>query len=164
MARSLQPYGHLSPVVVCRRIERYELIDRFKRLGAARTLTGMSHLSDRLLEADECTAEAAVYGLNRVGGHTRELEEDSRRTASRTSAWLPSCNGTICRAAVGDNSPARSSSLVLVPTARSAPAQGTSSPCAAQPFRHPRLAPMSSRTRAWMIQALSSAASVLSHK
>src|SRR5262245_61919710 len=75
MARSLERYGQLSPVVVCRRQERYELIDGFKRLGAARTLTGMAHLSARLLEADERTAKAAIYGLNRAGGRTRELEE-----------------------------------------------------------------------------------------
>jgi len=75
MARSLERYGQLSPVVVCRRQERYELIDGFKRLGAARTLAGFSHLSARLLEADERTAKAAIYGLNRAGGRTRELEE-----------------------------------------------------------------------------------------
>jgi ParB-like chromosome segregation protein Spo0J len=75
MARSLERYGQLSPVVVCRRQERYELIDGFKRLGAARTLTHLSYLSARLLEADERTAKAAIYGLNRAGGRTRELEE-----------------------------------------------------------------------------------------
>ena len=75
MARSLERYGQLSPVVVCWRQERYELIDGFKRLGAARTLVGFSHLSARLLEADERTAKAAIYGLNRAGGRTRELEE-----------------------------------------------------------------------------------------
>ena len=75
MARSLERYGQLSPVVVCRRQERYELIDGFKRLGAARTLARISHLSARLLEADERTAKAAIYGLNRAGGRTRELEE-----------------------------------------------------------------------------------------
>ncbi len=75
MARSLERYGQLSPVVVCRRQERYELIDGFKRLGAARTLAQVSHLSARLLEADERTAKAAIYGLNRAGGRTRELEE-----------------------------------------------------------------------------------------
>jgi ParB/RepB/Spo0J family partition protein len=73
MARSLERYGQLSPVVVCRRQERYELIDGFKRLGAARTLA--RNLSARLLEADERTAKAAIYGLNRAGGRTRELEE-----------------------------------------------------------------------------------------
>jgi ParB-like chromosome segregation protein Spo0J len=75
MARSLERYGQLSPVVVCRREERYELIDGFKRLGAARRLAQMGHLSARLLEADERTAKAAIYGLNRAGGRTRELEE-----------------------------------------------------------------------------------------
>jgi ParB-like chromosome segregation protein Spo0J len=75
MARSLERYGQLSPIVVCHRQERYELIDGFKRLGAARTLAQLSHLSARLLEADERTAKAAIYGLNRAGGRTRELEE-----------------------------------------------------------------------------------------
>ena len=75
MARSLERYGQLSPVVVCRRQERYELIDGFKRLGAARGLAQLSHLSARLLEADERTAKAAIYGLNRAGGRTRELKK-----------------------------------------------------------------------------------------
>jgi ParB-like chromosome segregation protein Spo0J len=75
MARSLERYGQLSPVVVCRRLERYELIDGFKRLSAARALPQMQHLSARLMEADERTAKAAIYGLNRAGGRTRELEE-----------------------------------------------------------------------------------------
>jgi hypothetical protein len=75
MARSLKRYGQLSPVVVCRRQERYELIDGFKRLGAARHLVEMEHLAARLMEADERSAKAAIYGLNRAGGRTRELEE-----------------------------------------------------------------------------------------
>jgi ParB/RepB/Spo0J family partition protein len=75
MAKSLERYGQLSPVVVCRRQERYELIDGFKRLGAARRMTGMERLSARLMEADERTVKAAIYGLNRAGGRTRELEE-----------------------------------------------------------------------------------------
>jgi ParB/RepB/Spo0J family partition protein len=75
MARSLERYGQLSPVVVCRRQDRYELIDGFKRLGAARSLAGMDSLLARLMEADERAAKAAIYGLNRAGGRTRELEE-----------------------------------------------------------------------------------------
>lgn len=75
MARSLERYGQLSPVIVCRRQDRYELIDGFKRLGAARHLAGIAHLSARLMEADERAAKAAIYGLNRAGGRTRELEE-----------------------------------------------------------------------------------------
>ena len=75
MARSLERYGQLSPVVVCQRQGRYELIDGFKRLGAARSLAPIKRLWARLLEADERTAKAAIYGLNRAGGRTRELEE-----------------------------------------------------------------------------------------
>lgn len=75
MAKSLERYGQLSPVVVCRRQERYELVDGFKRLGAARRFQQIEHLSARLLDADERTVKAAIYGLNRAGGRTRELEE-----------------------------------------------------------------------------------------
>jgi ParB family transcriptional regulator, chromosome partitioning protein len=75
IARSLERYGQLSPVVVCPRQERYELIEGFQRLSAARTLARMSHLSARLMEADERSAKAAIYGLHRAGGRTRELEE-----------------------------------------------------------------------------------------
>jgi ParB-like chromosome segregation protein Spo0J len=75
MARSLEKYGQLSPVVVCRRNDRYELIDGFKRLGAVRRLAQIGPLSARLMEADERTVKAAIYGLNRAGGRTRELEE-----------------------------------------------------------------------------------------
>jgi len=75
MMKSLERYGQLSPVVVCRRNDRYELIDGFKRLGAVRRLAQIDHLSARLMEADERTGKAAIYGLNRAGGRTRELEE-----------------------------------------------------------------------------------------
>src|SRR5947208_14068462 len=75
MAKSLERYGQLSPVVVCRRGERYELVDGFKRLGAARHLVQVGHLSARLMEADERTVKAAIYGLNRAGSRTPELEE-----------------------------------------------------------------------------------------
>jgi ParB-like chromosome segregation protein Spo0J len=75
MAKSLERYGQLSPVVVCRRSDRYELVDGFKRLGAVRRLPQIDHLSAWLMEADERTVKAAIYGLNRAGGRTRELEE-----------------------------------------------------------------------------------------
>src|ERR1035438_8382603 len=71
MAKSLERYGQLSPVVVCRRNECYELIDGFKRLGAARHVAQLDVLSARLMEADERTVKAAIYGLNRAGGRTR---------------------------------------------------------------------------------------------
>lgn len=75
MVRSLERYGQMSPVVVCRREGRYELIDGFKRLGAARSLATLKQLSARVMEADDRAAKAAIYGLNRAGGRTRELEE-----------------------------------------------------------------------------------------
>lgn len=75
MARSLRRYGQVAPVVVCLRQESPEVLDGFKRLAAARTLSGMTTLSARLLAADERTAKAAIYGLNRTGRHTQELEE-----------------------------------------------------------------------------------------
>src|SRR3972149_2433541 len=75
MARSLRRYGQLSPVVVCLRQGRYELIDGFKRLAAARSLGEWSRLLVRVMEADDKAAKAAMYGLNRVGGKTSELEE-----------------------------------------------------------------------------------------
>lgn len=75
MARSLERYGQISPVVVCRRETGFELIDGFKRLGAARTIAGRDRLAVRLIEVDDRAAKAAIYGLNRAGGRTRELEE-----------------------------------------------------------------------------------------
>jgi ParB-like chromosome segregation protein Spo0J len=75
MARSLERYGQISPLVVCLRMGHYELIDGFKRLAAARTLSRMSRLSIRVILVDERGAKAAIYGLNRAGGRTRELEE-----------------------------------------------------------------------------------------
>ena len=75
MARSLERYGQISPVVVCLRDGRYELIDGFKRLAAAGSVAGLDRLSARLILVDERSAKAAIYGLNRAGGRTRELEE-----------------------------------------------------------------------------------------
>ena len=75
MMRSLESYGQLSPLVVVLEGERWELIDGFKRLGAARKLPGMDRLVGRRIEADERGAKAAIYGLNRAGGRTREIEE-----------------------------------------------------------------------------------------
>jgi ParB-like chromosome segregation protein Spo0J len=75
MARSLERYGQISPMVVCLRDGHYELIDGFKRLAAARMISGYSRVSIRLILVDERGAKAAIYGLNRAGGRTRELEE-----------------------------------------------------------------------------------------
>jgi len=75
MMRSLESYGQLSPIVVVMHEGRWELIDGFKRLGAARKLQSMDGLLARRIEADERSAKAAIYGLNRAGGRTREIEE-----------------------------------------------------------------------------------------
>lgn len=75
MARSLRRYGQVSPVVVCRRQGRHELIDGFKRLAGARSLGDMACLAARVMEANDTAAKAAMYGLNRAGGRTSELEE-----------------------------------------------------------------------------------------
>jgi ParB-like chromosome segregation protein Spo0J len=75
MVRSLQRYGQISPIVVCLREERPQLIDGFTRLVAARTVKTLTTLSARLFNADECTAKAAIYALNQVGRRPHELEE-----------------------------------------------------------------------------------------
>jgi ParB-like chromosome segregation protein Spo0J len=75
MARSLRRYGQVSPVVVCLRQGRHELIDGFKRLGAAHSLGDISSLVARVIELNDTAAKAAMYGLNRAGGKTSELEE-----------------------------------------------------------------------------------------
>jgi ParB-like chromosome segregation protein Spo0J len=74
MARSLRGYGQLSPVTACRRPDRAELLDGFKRHAAA-TAIAWPTLSVRLVEADERSAKAAIFGLNRTGQHPSELEE-----------------------------------------------------------------------------------------
>jgi hypothetical protein len=74
MARSLRQYGQSSPVVVCLRDGGPELLDGFKRRAAA-PLVAVRTLSARVVEADEATAKAAIYGLNRTGAQPNELEE-----------------------------------------------------------------------------------------
>jgi ParB-like chromosome segregation protein Spo0J len=75
MAQSLERYGQVSPIVVCVQEDDLVLIDGFKRLRAARTLKGMSHLQARRMDVDEQGAKAAVYNLNRIGQRPLELEE-----------------------------------------------------------------------------------------
>jgi ParB-like chromosome segregation protein Spo0J len=75
MAHSLERYGQVSPIVVCQHHEEYVLIDGFKRLRAARTLTGIAELQTRRLDVDEQGAKAAIYHLNRIGQRPQELEE-----------------------------------------------------------------------------------------
>lgn len=76
MARSLQRYGQIAPVVVCLHEGTAEVVDGFKRLAAARLLLPRwATLSVRVLAVDERGAKAAMYALNRVSRSTHELEE-----------------------------------------------------------------------------------------
>jgi ParB/RepB/Spo0J family partition protein len=74
MARSLRSFGQASPVTVCCRDGRMELLDGFKRKSAALRIA-WSTLSVRVVEVDERSAKAAIHGLNSVGRHPSELEE-----------------------------------------------------------------------------------------
>jgi ParB-like chromosome segregation protein Spo0J len=75
MAGSLARYGQLSPLAVCLRQERPEVLDGFKRVAAGRTLPAVTALQARLMVVDEPTAKAIILGLNGIGGRMKELEE-----------------------------------------------------------------------------------------
>lgn len=75
MASSLGRYGQLSPLAVCLREERPEVLDGFKRVAAGRTVAGVTSLQARLVVVDEPTAKAIILGLNGIGGRMKELEE-----------------------------------------------------------------------------------------
>jgi hypothetical protein len=74
MARSLLRYGQLAPLTACWRADRLELLDGFKRRAAAACAAWPS-LSVRVLEVDERSAKAAIFGLNSTGRRPNELEE-----------------------------------------------------------------------------------------
>jgi len=119
MMRSLESYGQLSPIVVFLHEGRWELLDGFKRLGAARKLQSMERLVARRIEADERAAKAAIYGLNRAGGRTREIEEAWIVHALDREAWAGSArrtpsgivdpNGRTATGAVARGQPSRHS-------------------------------------------------------
>ncbi len=75
MRQSLERCGQIAPVVLCNLAGCLELVDGFKRLQAARSLSELSVLSARIIECDEQSAKAAIYVLNRAGGRIRDLEE-----------------------------------------------------------------------------------------
>ena len=75
MTQSLKDYGQVSPIVVCLLEGQTVLVDGFKRLHAARSLKGFTHLIARMFEVDEQAAKAAVFNLNRIAGRPVELEE-----------------------------------------------------------------------------------------
>ena len=51
MTQSLQDYGQVSPVVICQLEGQTVLVDGFKRLHAARSLKGFTHLSAQAAES-----------------------------------------------------------------------------------------------------------------
>lgn len=75
MVHSLQRYGQLAPVVVFLRQDQPVLVDGFKRHDAASRVKSLGELLARRIEADERSAKAAMYGLNRLGGRLDQLEE-----------------------------------------------------------------------------------------
>jgi len=72
---SLRRYGQMAPIVVVRGPHRYEVVDGFKRLAVARRVPALTRLWARVIDADERTAKAAIYALNRASGKTSELED-----------------------------------------------------------------------------------------
>jgi len=75
MVGSMSRYGQLSPLAVCLREEKPEVLDGFKRVAAARALPGIRSLEARLWKLDEPMAKAAILALNGVGRRMKELEE-----------------------------------------------------------------------------------------
>lgn len=75
MAGSLRRCGQVSPIVVCLRDERAQLIDGFTRLSAAESIEGLESLSARVIEANDRQAKALMYSLNALARRPHELEE-----------------------------------------------------------------------------------------
>jgi ParB-like chromosome segregation protein Spo0J len=75
MLCSMQKFGQLTPVVVCRiAAGEQELLDGFKRLRAGRQL-GLRELTVRRLDVSLRACKAAMLQLNRVGRAISGLEE-----------------------------------------------------------------------------------------
>jgi ParB/RepB/Spo0J family partition protein len=74
MTKSLSRYGQLTPVVVCRHKDGFELVDGFKRLQAGRKL-GLESLLCREMRVSSRVLKAAIIQLNRQGRSISALEE-----------------------------------------------------------------------------------------
>ena len=75
MLHSMEKYGQLTPVAVCRiATGEHELLDGFKRLRAARQL-GLSELSARPFDLTIRAGKATMLQLNRVGRMVSGMEE-----------------------------------------------------------------------------------------
>lgn len=75
MLSSMQKYGQLTPLVICRiAAGEQELLDGFKRLRAGRQL-GLKELTVRNLDVSLRACKAAMLQLNRVGRAIGGMEE-----------------------------------------------------------------------------------------
>jgi len=75
MLYSMEKYGQLTPVAVCRIAPgEHELLDGFKRLRAARQL-GLSELTARAFDLSVRACKATMLQLNRVGRAISGMEE-----------------------------------------------------------------------------------------
>jgi ParB/RepB/Spo0J family partition protein len=75
MLKSMEKYGQLSPVVVCKaKNDEYELIDGFKRFRAARKLNKES-IKARVLDINPHAGKAAILQLNWAGKSISDMEE-----------------------------------------------------------------------------------------
>jgi ParB/RepB/Spo0J family partition protein len=75
MLHSMEKYGQLTPVAVCRIAPgEHELLDGFKRLRAARHL-GISELTARPFDLTIRAGKATMLQLNRVGRAVSGMEE-----------------------------------------------------------------------------------------
>jgi ParB/RepB/Spo0J family partition protein len=75
MLHSMEKYGQLTPVAVCRvASDEHELLDGFKRLRAARQL-GLAELTARPFELTIRAGKATMLQLNRVGRAISGMEE-----------------------------------------------------------------------------------------
>lgn len=75
MQGSLEKHGQLSAVMVWKRQARYEMVDGFKRLRAARRISGWTKLSARIVEGDEGQAKLSLLMLEQQGTGLSAVEE-----------------------------------------------------------------------------------------
>lgn len=75
MQRSLRTRGQLAPVIVWLADSKYEMVDGFKRLRAARRVPEMSTLTAQVMEGSPTTVKQSMLVLNRPGSGVSPIEE-----------------------------------------------------------------------------------------
>lgn len=97
MRRSLEAHGQLTPVTAWLNDGKYELVDGFKRLHAARRIQGLTELAVRVTTENVIAAKRALLTLNQLGAGFSALEEawvvrslvrEERLTQQRIAAVL----------------------------------------------------------------------------